>query len=78
MTGGLKDTVSDCGDGKGNGFVFKNYDSGEMYGAIRRAITTYKNKAEWKNLVERAMRCDNSWGSSANEYIRLYKSLVIK
>ncbi|MBR5273275.1 MAG: glycogen synthase GlgA [Clostridia bacterium] len=76
MTGGLKDTVSDCGDGKGNGFVFQSYDSGDMYDAIKRAIAAYQNKAEWDVLVERAMRCDNSWGSSANEYIKLYKSIL--
>ena len=27
-------------------------------------------------LVDRAMGCDNSWGKSANEYIRLYKQIL--
>lgn len=76
MTGGLRDTVSDCGDGKGNGFVFQQYSSGDMLDAIKRAIAIYKKPDEWAVLIERAMRCDNSWGSSANEYIRLYKSLI--
>ncbi len=75
-TGGLADTVLDSGDGEGNGFVFQTYNAGDMGGAIWRALDGYKNQEGWKILVERAMRCDYSWGKSANEYIRLYKNLL--
>lgn len=34
-TGGLKDSIQDSGDGKGNGFTFCNYDSGDMLYAVR-------------------------------------------
>ncbi len=56
-TGGLKDSITDSGDGEGNGFTFMTYNAGGV-------------------LVDRAMGCDNSWGKSAGEYIRLYKEIL--
>ncbi|MDD7646924.1 MAG: starch synthase, partial [Ruminococcus bromii] len=68
---------TDSGDGKGNGFTFKSYDTQDMLNAIHRAIYAYnEDKEGWKVLVQRAMACDFSWGRSANEYIRLYKQLI--
>lgn len=73
-TGGLKDTVRDSGDGKGNGFVFTNYEARDMLGALARACEGYKDKEGWEILTKRAMLCDNSWGKSAKEYMRLYRN----
>lgn len=75
-TGGLKDTVQDSGLNEGNGFVFEDYNAHEMLHALRRAIHGYADKEGWAILRKRAMECDNSWGKSANEYIRLYKNLM--
>lgn len=75
-TGGLGDTVFDSGDGEGNGFVFENYNAHEMDHAVWRAVEGYKDKNGWRTLVKRAMACDNSWGRSSNEYIKLYKKLL--
>lgn len=75
-TGGLADTIQDSGDGNGNGFVFTNYNAHEMAHTVYRAVEGYKNKEGWNMLVKRAMNCDNSWGASANEYIKLYKSIL--
>ena len=76
-TGGLKDSITDSGDGKGNGFTFQTYDTQDMLNSVHRAIYAYNESKEgWKVLVERAMACDNSWGRSANDYIRLYKQLI--
>ena len=75
-TGGLKDSITDSGDGEGNGFTFKTYNAHDMLDALRRAIWAYNDKDYWKTLVIRAMECDFSWGRSANEYIRLYKQLL--
>ncbi len=75
-TGGLRDTVSDSADGNGNGFVFSNYNAHDMLAAIKRACEGYKCKSGWDILRKRAMACDNSWGKSANEYIRLYKETM--
>jgi len=47
-----------------------------MLYALYRALEGYANKEGWEILVRRAMACDNSWGRSANEYIRLYRELL--
>lgn len=75
-TGGLKDTIVDSGDGKGNGFTFKSYDAYDMLDAIKRSLAAYEDTAYWQKLVKRALKCDNSWGRSAREYIKLYQSLM--
>ena len=75
-TGGLNDTISDSGDGEGNGFTFKNYNAHEMENSVWRAIAGYADKDGWDILRKRAMNCDNSWGNSANAYINLYKEIA--
>ena len=75
-TGGLRDSVRDSGDGEGNGFVFSSYNAHDMLHAIRRAVAGYQDKKGWPILVKRAMESDNSWGKSANEYIRMYKEVL--
>ncbi len=76
QTGGLNDTITDSGDNKGNGFTFSSYNAHDMLETIWRSIAGYADKEGWAVLRERAMRCDNSWGTSANAYIRLYKEIV--
>ena len=75
-TGGLKDTITDSGSFEGNGFVFGEYNADDMAHAVYRAVEGFKKREGWNILVERAMRCDNSWGTSANAYIKLYKSIL--
>jgi starch synthase len=74
-TGGLKDSITDSGDGKGNGFTFKSYDAYDMDNAIHRGLAAYFDREYWPTLVERAMKCDNSWSKSAKEYVEMYKSI---
>lgn len=75
-TGGLRDSITDSGDGEGNGFTFKTYNAHDMLGAIKRGLGAYWNREYWPTLVNRAMDCDFSWGRSANEYIKMYKQLL--
>ena len=76
-TGGLKDSVQDCGDGEGNGFTFKTYNAHDMLWAITRGIDLYYNdKTAWKAVVNRAMKSDNSWERSAGLYIDMYKEAM--
>lgn len=74
-TGGLQDTITDSGDGAGNGFTFSSYNAYDMQNACERAKQGYEIKAGWKKLIERDMSCDNSWGVSAHSYIGLYKEV---
>ena len=75
-TGGLRDSVTDSGDNMGNGFVFSSYNAHDMLHAIKRAVEGYQDQKGWAILVKRAMESDNSWGKSANEYIRMYKEVL--
>lgn len=77
-TGGLIDSIVDCGKGDvGNGFVFEEYDSDMMDKTIYRALDMYTNdKPAWTALVKRAMECDFSWGKAALEYNVLYRVLT--
>lgn len=77
-TGGLKDSITDSGDGKGNGFTFKSYNAHDMLGAVRRALGAYSDSRYFDTLVKRALECDNSWGRSAREYMHLYRQLIGK
>lgn len=75
-TGGLKDSIFDFAQENGNGFTFKEYESKELLQTILRAIDAFNDKETWSQKIHRAMACDNSWGSSANKYIKLYKSIL--
>ncbi|MBE6750042.1 MAG: glycogen synthase GlgA [Ruminococcaceae bacterium] len=78
QTGGLNDTITDSGDGLGNGFTFNSYNAHDMQNSVWRALEGYADKEGWQILKERAMKCDNSWKTSANSYIRLYKEMIGK
>lgn len=77
-TGGLNDTITDSGNGEGNGFTFKNFNAHEMEDAVWRAIAGYRDKNGWDILRKRCMACNNSWSASAGAYIGLYKELTGK
>lgn len=74
-TGGLRDSIQDSGDGLGNGFTFAGYNAFDMAYACERARQGYENKEGWRLLVERALECDNSWASSARQYIDMYEQV---
>ena len=71
-TGGLSDSVRDCGDGQGWGFTFQNYEPWDLYGAMIRAKDLYYDWDAWKEVRTRAMKCDTSWSRSAESYKYLY------
>jgi starch synthase len=79
-TGGLADTIKDYEprSGTGNGFVFRNYDSQEMLGAIKRALSLFQDRISWEKLMIRAMEENFSWEKSAQNYIHLYQKAIAK
>ncbi len=77
-TGGLKDTVEPYNEyeSTGTGFSFANYNAHEMLGIINYAKDVYYNKKrEWNKIVDRGMKADFSWGTSAAEYEKLYDEM---
>ena len=74
-TGGLADTVQDFDPikNKGTGFVFEKFSSHALFGAIVRALETFKYQKVWQELMKRAMSANFSWEASAKKYLELYK-----
>jgi len=77
-TGGLADTVQDFDPRRntGNGFVFEKFSPHALFGAIVRALESYKYPKIWQPLMKRAMRADFSWEASAQKYLELYKKAI--
>ena len=76
-TGGLKDSIKDfgCIEG-GNGYTFANYNAHDLLYSIRRAVSDYQNREEWKKKMKIVMKVDFSWNKPAKDYLSLYNQLV--
>ncbi|GHV46110.1 glycogen synthase [Clostridia bacterium] len=74
--GGLKDSITDCGDPDGIGFKFVTYNAHDMLSAVKRAAILYANTKERAAVVDRAMKADFSWNTSAKLYEGLYEELT--
>eukprot|EP00268_Persea_americana_P058152 TRINITY_DN7012_c0_g1_i4.p1 TRINITY_DN7012_c0_g1~~TRINITY_DN7012_c0_g1_i4.p1 ORF type:complete len:122 (-),score=19.64 TRINITY_DN7012_c0_g1_i4:469-834(-) len=83
-TGGLNDSVFDIDDDTiplqfRNGFTFLNPDEQGVNSALERAFNHYmKNIESWQQLVQRNMKIDFSWDSSAAQYEELYEKSLPK
>lgn len=81
-TGGLADSVSHAtkksiASGVGTGFVFNDYRPEKLVETLRSAVSLYKEQPDsWEKLARNAMRKDHSWNRSAEQYARIYESLV--
>ncbi len=73
--GGLRDTVLDpheVGD-RATGFVFFDFSADALYGALSRAVLTFRNAPQvWQVLVRNGMTRDATWETSARRYLELY------
>lgn len=79
-TGGLADTVRGFNPttGEGDGFLFKNCNSGDMIDVLRGAIEVYEDKENWEKLIRNGMKKDFSWEKSATEYSKVYENILRK
>lgn len=78
-TGGLKDSVIPYNEFEqtGTGFSFYNYNAHEMMGTIKYALKVYyEDKEAWKGLMLRGMEAKLDWDASADQYIRVFNSLL--
>jgi starch synthase len=75
--GGLSDTVDDYDpvSARGTGFVFEKFNEFQLFGAIVRAIESYKDADKWGRLVRRAMEQSHSWDIPARKYLKLYRAV---
>jgi starch synthase len=77
-TGGLDDTIEEWNPETetGTGFKFQEYTADALMEAIRRALGTFRNKAQWDRLMRNGMARDFSWQAPAAAYIRLYEECI--
>lgn len=76
--GGLVDTISDFNPrtNRGNGFVFKKYDSRDLLIAITRAIVNHRHRESWLKMVRQGMQQSFSWEIPAEKYILLFRKAL--
>lgn len=74
-TGGLKDSIKDLSLGSGNGFTFYEQTPEALTDTVKRALSVYSNKEDFKELVKTVMSKDFSWEKSAEKYLDMYKNL---
>ena len=76
-TGGLADTVTDASVSEtGTGFVFNEYSTDALVGAIERALRAFNDRPRWSALVMRGMAQDFSWRASAGKYLDTYREIM--
>jgi len=77
-TGGLFHIVRDYDpvQDSGTGFMFYDYNPEAFWDAIVRVKRIFGNAAEWKKLVQRAMKADFSWARSVVSYEEVYRELI--
>jgi starch synthase len=79
--GGLADTVIDSNEpalaaGVPTGVKFGPVTTENLAEAIRRANTTFHDKAVWRTTQRNGMATNVSWHNSARQYASLYKQIV--
>ena len=80
-TGGIADTIihyDGSNEDEAIGFLFNDYDGFALGWAIGEAEKVYANKALFRKLQRNAMRHDNSWNTSAEKYLGIYREIVGK
>jgi starch synthase len=77
-TGGLVDTVTfnDPINQQGTGYCFDRYEPLDFFTCMVRAFEAYRFKNDWEKLQQRGMRQNFSWDRAAQEYVRVYQSLL--
>lgn len=76
--GGLKDTVLPFSSqtGKGTGFVCAEFSEPAFLETLETAFSLYRQQESWQKLVSNALSQNFSWKRPAEEYLKLYQSLI--
>jgi len=73
-TGGLADTIND----ERTGFLFDDYEPGELIEVVRRAIERFHQPDAWHAMVLEGMTRDFSWARSARQYLDVYRRALAR
>ena len=79
-TGGLADSIVDYSTDPENatGFLYQEKSTHGLVSALRLALNTYQDKAQWEKMQANGMNTDFSWPTSAEKYYQVYQSLINK
>ena len=83
-TGGLADTVVNAthetiDNQTANGFSFDEFTAVALQATLAKALRVYNDhRPIWNQLAQTGMRRDWSWGSSAKEYVQLYRQTALR
>ncbi len=69
--GGLRDTVFDVSDPKGNGLVFGPATTDGLFGAMVRAVELFRDQPRYLAVQQRGMISDFSWRHAAQAWLAL-------
>jgi starch synthase len=77
-TGGLADTVvaytpSAVKERRATGFMFGEASADALLNTILLALRIYKDRSEWRGLMQTGMQTDVSWARSAHSYQDVYR-----
>jgi len=77
-TGGLRDTVQPYNrfTGEGNGFSFEYYNAWDMRDVVKIALSCYQDEEVMSWLIKYAMESDFGIDKCAQEYAKLYVSML--
>ena len=75
-TGGLRDTVIDIDEEGGYGLCFNHASLTDIDITIQRALELFDDKKQMKAIRKKMMEKNNSWTSSAEKYLELYRSVL--
>jgi starch synthase len=77
--GGLADSVehyTPSAAETATGFVFSDYTSDRFAETVETAMTLYRTKDRWKQLIRNGMTRDWSWQRSAEQYVAIYRKAM--
>jgi starch synthase len=77
-SGGLHQILTDYDPSteSGNAFLFYEYTLAALWDSIGRAKRHFADRQGWQRLMAQAMGCDFSWSTAAQEYEKVYESLI--
>lgn len=75
--GGLEDTIDefDPRAGSGTGFKFFPFETNIFLQTAQKALSLYKDRKRWRQLMLNGMARDFNWSAAAEKYARLYAAL---
>lgn len=78
-TGGLADSVRlfDPDTGDGTGIIFDHYTPDGVRWALDTALGLYHDPDAWRTIVTNGMAQDFSWERQAEQYVAIYRRLLI-